>query len=168
MLARHGRRSAADRCIGDWPERLLGRGIDDVGAAAQPSFDDGRGGNDGDAAENGETAEQLLRRREDVEEELGPEHCRNGAGCQGNGKDAHVQFAQGPVVEETADDDVYGADEQEDWEGLGRGEGKVSAGEIEQGKKGRGEEEPVEEEVEEVHFAHIAFGEGGVQRVDEG
>ena len=147
---------------------LSGGGVGGFGAAADSSFEDGRGGDDGDAAEDGEASQELLGRREDVEEQLGPEYGGDRAGCQGNGEDAHVEFAQGPVVEETADDDVDGTDEQEDGKCLGRGEREVSAGEVEEGEEGGGQEEAVEEEVEQVDFAHVAFGDGGVQGVDEG
>ena len=147
---------------------LSGGGVGGFGAAADSSFEDGSGGDDGDAAEDGEASEQLLGRREDVEEQLGPEYGGDGAGCQGDGEDAHVEFAQRPVVEESADDDVDGTDEQEDGKCLGRGESEVSAGEVEEGEEGGGQEEAVEEEVEQVDFAHVAFGQGGVEGVDEG
>lgn len=98
---------------------VSGRGVGGFDAATQFSFQNGRGGDDCDATEDSKASQQLLGCGEDVEEELGPEYGGDGAGCQGDGEDAHVEFAQGHVVEEAADDDVDGADQEEYWKCLG-------------------------------------------------
>ena len=119
--------------VGEAVVGLSGGGVGGFDAATQFSFEDGCGGDDGDAAEDGEASQELLGCREDVEEQLGPEYGGDGAGCQGDGEDAHVEFAQRHVVypwrgAEAADDDVDGADQQENWKCLSRGQARGCRG----------------------------------------